>query len=180
MWLHHTGHDKGKAYGTKTREWQFDTVAMLNDRRSETTGRLIHFSCQFTKARQRTPQNRADFATAEVWIGEDDAWRSSSLSPTKSNAKPPSPMAKKLNDALVHVICTTGQRGLPFDEAPPAVTRAQWREEAIRRGLIRGDAKPNQMSAKLHKYQEELIAADWIAVHREWVWLTRNADDEIG
>jgi RecA-family ATPase len=26
MWLHHTGHDEKKSYGTKTREWQMDTV----------------------------------------------------------------------------------------------------------------------------------------------------------
>jgi hypothetical protein len=26
MWLHHTGHNETQSYGTKTREWQMDTV----------------------------------------------------------------------------------------------------------------------------------------------------------
>ena len=29
IWLHHTGHDKSRGFGTKTREWQMDTVAIL-------------------------------------------------------------------------------------------------------------------------------------------------------
>ena len=26
LWVHHTGHDESRGYGTKTREWQMDTV----------------------------------------------------------------------------------------------------------------------------------------------------------
>ena len=29
VWLHHTGHDASKGFGTKTREWELDTVAAL-------------------------------------------------------------------------------------------------------------------------------------------------------
>src|SRR5438552_9605282 len=29
LWLHHTGHDATRSYGTKTREWQMDTVISL-------------------------------------------------------------------------------------------------------------------------------------------------------
>ena len=30
IWLHHTGHDASRGYGTKTREWEMDTVMMLS------------------------------------------------------------------------------------------------------------------------------------------------------
>jgi hypothetical protein len=29
LWIHHTGHNEQQSYGTKTREWQLDTVALL-------------------------------------------------------------------------------------------------------------------------------------------------------
>src|SRR4029077_9529894 len=51
IWLHHTGHDVSKGFGTKTREWEMDTVAKLNfaDESHEA------FTMEFTKARLRTP-----------------------------------------------------------------------------------------------------------------------------
>jgi hypothetical protein len=29
IWLHHTGHDESKSYGSKAREWQMDTVILM-------------------------------------------------------------------------------------------------------------------------------------------------------
>jgi hypothetical protein len=48
VWVHHTGHDEGKAYGTKTREWQLDTVALL--KRVEQPEIDIAFTMEFTRA----------------------------------------------------------------------------------------------------------------------------------
>ena len=39
VWLHHTGHDSSKGFGTKTREWEMDTVLSL----ATTAGRTGHF-----------------------------------------------------------------------------------------------------------------------------------------
>jgi hypothetical protein len=30
-WVHHTGHDKSRPYGTSTRDWQMDTSILLED-----------------------------------------------------------------------------------------------------------------------------------------------------
>ena len=52
LWVHHTGHDTSHGFGSKTREWQMDTVAMLTEtgeRRRRSRVRL-----EFTKARLRT------------------------------------------------------------------------------------------------------------------------------
>ena len=52
IWIHHTGHDTSHGFGSKTREWQMDTVAMLAKAgdEGETSIRL-----EFSKARLRTP-----------------------------------------------------------------------------------------------------------------------------
>jgi AAA domain-containing protein len=73
LWIHHTGHDETRSYGTKTREWQLDTVAVAEA--VERPEADIAFQLKFTKARQRTPDNRADFEPAIVVLS-GDAWTS--------------------------------------------------------------------------------------------------------
>jgi hypothetical protein len=73
IWVHHTGHDESHGYGTKTREWQLDTVALIEcvDRPEID----IAFNLKFTKARERSPDNRTDFEPAVITL-VDDAWSS--------------------------------------------------------------------------------------------------------
>jgi RecA-family ATPase len=54
LWFHHTGHDETRSYGSKAREWQFDTVALME--RVDTKEDLA-FTLRFTKARGRTSEN---------------------------------------------------------------------------------------------------------------------------
>src|SRR5580704_467484 len=42
VWLHHTGHDASKGFGTKTREWELDTVASLTAA-EDSQGMLLDF-----------------------------------------------------------------------------------------------------------------------------------------
>ena len=67
IWLHHTGHDKTKGFGTKTKEWEMDTVAKLNfaDESHEA------FTMEFTKARLRTPANADEFKPRTISLGPD-------------------------------------------------------------------------------------------------------------
>lgn len=58
-WVHHTGVDQSRSYGTSTREWQLDTVALMEA--VERPGADIAFTIKFSKARERVPHNRADF-----------------------------------------------------------------------------------------------------------------------
>ena len=73
VWAHHTGHDETHGYGTKTREWQLDTVVLLE--RVEQPSADIAFQMKFTKARERRPDNRADFEPAVITL-VDDRWTS--------------------------------------------------------------------------------------------------------
>jgi hypothetical protein len=70
VWIHHTGHDVGHAYGTKTREWKFDTVMAL--RPAEDPIADISFSLDFNdKHRRRLSSSRADYQPARVSLAND-------------------------------------------------------------------------------------------------------------
>jgi hypothetical protein len=75
IWLHHTGHDASKGFGTKTREWQADTVAIMLA--SEDAVEL-----RFTKRRLARPQTVTQFepklirCDANGWIVVGDAGKS--------------------------------------------------------------------------------------------------------
>jgi hypothetical protein len=75
VWIHHSN-DQGLTYGTKTREWQMDTVIFLEPVERPDTD--VSFTLKFTKARERTPDNREQFATVNIalvdnrWIVETD------------------------------------------------------------------------------------------------------------
>jgi hypothetical protein len=56
IWLHHTGHDTTRGFGTKTREWEMDTVLSL-----ATTPDEQGVLAEFRKARLRTPQTADQF-----------------------------------------------------------------------------------------------------------------------
>jgi hypothetical protein len=69
VWLHHTGHDNTKSFGTKTREWEMDTVVSLTKAGDE--GNAIAF--EFKKARLRTPETRDQFESKTLRC-EVDGW----------------------------------------------------------------------------------------------------------
>ena len=73
LWLHHTGQDETRGYGTKKREWQLDAVAVMEE--VTRPGSDIAFSLEFRKNRERTPDNRSDFEEAVITLAED-AWAS--------------------------------------------------------------------------------------------------------
>jgi hypothetical protein len=76
LWIHHTGHETDRLYGDKSREWQLDTVGLMSKPETSPEDRLIDFSLEFSKARERTPSNRSDFDPVNLWMTEDDGWQS--------------------------------------------------------------------------------------------------------
>jgi hypothetical protein len=68
IWVHHTN-DDGKTYGTKIREWGMDTVITLEPVDRPDTD--VSFKLTFTKARERMPDTREDFATINVALVND-------------------------------------------------------------------------------------------------------------
>jgi hypothetical protein len=71
VWLHHAGHDATRGFGTKTREWEMDTVLALSKADGE-DGEDASIRMEFRKARLRTPATAAQFATQIIRRGADD------------------------------------------------------------------------------------------------------------
>jgi hypothetical protein len=81
VWLHHTGHDSSRGFGTKTREWEMDTVLSLTATPDE-QGVLA----EFKKARLRTPQT-ADQFKSRVIVRNQDGWTSTGEAPKAARTR---------------------------------------------------------------------------------------------
>jgi hypothetical protein len=103
LWVHHTGHDPSHAYGDASRLWGMDTVIKLDPIEHENTD--IAFALKFEKARNRTPDNWADFATAQIQLA-DDCWE------TSSGNKPSTGRVELLRTVLLGRGATTFETGL--------------------------------------------------------------------
>jgi hypothetical protein len=168
LWFHHTGHDESRSYGTKTKEWQLDLVGLMKRVEDATTD--IAFGLEFTKARERMPQNRADFEPVTVTLA-GDAWH---VEPAekRTTGKRPSPKGEAFHSALIDALAAHGSPR-PVSANRPSATMEQWKCEALRLGLLNVDAKDNATRAQLSKYRLELVAAGWVACNGEVAWSTR-------
>jgi hypothetical protein len=167
IWAHHTGIDESRGYGDKSKEWQFDTVMIL--KRAGDDGEVL-FDLEFPKARERAPDNRADFAPVRVELA-DDAWTVESTQKT-ATVKAPSPRAQAFHSALTDALCVSSETGV--------TTKDAWRSECRRKGLMHLDpggdppryTKSSQ--AQFNQYVSELVTAKWVGVNGEAVRNTRN------
>jgi hypothetical protein len=168
LWIHHTGHDTTRSYGTKTREWQLDAVMLAEP--IERLGADIAFSLKFTKARERAPHNRADFEPVKIRLVEDH-W---SCERATRKIKSPSPLGQKFYNALVSALAAPGAG--ERSAGPPAVTVAGWKAECVRLGLLDGkDAGGRDRDRALfNKYRRELIACDQIGCDNGTVWMVSD------
>lgn len=169
VWIDHTGHDKTKIYGSSTKEWQLDVVALLT--KVDRHGADVAFKIDFTKARRRRPETRQDFETVTLTL-RDDQWHVDGA--TEAPRKPKlSPICQAfysaLHDALV--ITTT----------PGRTTRTAWFAECVRTGLAT-HAPPeanwrerDRLLKPFRKYISELKAAGLIGVDGESVTDLRRA-----
>ena len=172
LWVHHTGHEETRSYGTKTREWQLDTVILL--KRIENSTADIEFTLEFTKSRERAPYNRADFDSVNVTLA-NDRWDVRGAV-RKSATKPPPPLARKFHAALLDALAS---RGMPRPQSAtrPSVTMKEWKAECCRLGLL--DLEPddrrrrNSQAALFSNNRRNLVAAGWVACNGDFAWNMR-------
>jgi hypothetical protein len=166
LWIHHTGHDTTHSYGTKTREWQLDTVMLLEEvLRPEAD---IAFSLKFTKARERGPHNRADFDPVTIVLA-NDRW---TVEGAAARSKAPSPLGLKFFRALLDALAAPNA-SVHTIKMRRAVTVESWKYECTRVGLIDGDDKADRQRALFNKYKRELIERDQIGCENDLVWCLR-------
>jgi hypothetical protein len=162
IWGHHTGHDEGRSYGTKTREWQLDTVIELEAAHRDDTD--VSFKLEFTKARERAPGTRADFQTVRIAL-VDYQWHHEA--PAGQRPGRLSPLAKKFLEALRNVLAGGTSSRM---QGRPAATKKEWKAECERMGLLDPD-KPNSARALFSKNRRKLVAAERIACDGDFTWL---------
>jgi hypothetical protein len=161
LWIHHTGIDKSRGYGTSTREWRMDTVAHLTEAKRADTD--VSFTLEFHKARERTPETRRDFESVTIALVNDE-WQGSGA--VEQHGKP-APLEAKFLEALQDAF--SGGDTVLF-QGWQAIKVDRWRAECARRGLI-DTAKPDSARTLFSKYKRELIAHNLIACNDDLVWL---------
>jgi hypothetical protein len=70
VWIDHTGHATDRIYGSSTKEWQMDVVAMLEA--LEQPDADIAVRLRFIKTRRRRPETRGDFASGSITLATDE------------------------------------------------------------------------------------------------------------
>jgi hypothetical protein len=146
IWVHHTGHDESKSYGTKTREWGMDLVVHLT--KVERADTDVSFDLEFKKARERTPETRAEFAKVRVALVMDQ-W-TVEAAPTSS-----SPSFRKLKPdeaTMLTILSEAGEAGLPLGE---------WNKQARAAGVGLG------RRARLYDLRTSLLKQELIREENE-------------
>jgi hypothetical protein len=167
IWAHHTGNDESHGYGSKTREWQLDTVMLME--RVEQPDADIAFHIRFTKARERAPDNRQDFDNAIVRLAAD-AWESERGGHiTKWTGK------DRALELLVDAVAREGT--IPpacehIPPRPPCVTDDLWRRY-VEAGTITDQLKPNSFRRTFQRDAARLIEAGQVGRRKPWVWIIR-------
>ena len=176
LWIHHTGHDESHAYGPKTREWQFDTIAMLE--RVERPAADICFKIHFRiKARERTPDNRSDFEEAIITLA-DDTWSSEHGGQSPGKRAAPDRVFELLQDAMATngvIPPEAGAGHVPRDM--PCVPLGLWRRWCEMGCISDGDPDPVKKAAADRKAfwraSHRLLEAGRVGKWNDWVWVVR-------
>src|SRR5258708_15194487 len=163
IWVHHTGHDETRGYGSKTREWMMDTVLHLD--RIERADTDVSFQLTFRKARERTPDTRADIADVNIAM-VNDRWTSQGVEGVSRSKGKPSGMGAKFLDALRNATIGSSERM----HSCPAATLDAWRAECRKLSLLDPDMKPDAARSLFSKYKRELIALNLVACNETHAW----------
>lgn len=167
VWLDHTGHDGGRQYGTSTKSWRFDAVALMTALIEELRQPgEVAFGLSFDppgKCRRRTPANWRDFESCTVRLA-DDRWTSEPAGTAKAGPKI-KPSRMPFYHALISAITRSAI-------GPGKTAIDTWQNECLRRGLIErppkdGAETPRERGARFAAYRaakSDLIAAAWIAI----------------
>jgi hypothetical protein len=174
LWIHHTGHDESRGYGTKTREWQLDCVIHLS--KLEDPGTDISFTLEFGKARERRPDNRADFRTVNIKL-LNDRWTCDGMHVVKPASV--TDTAQRFLDALHNVLAGDITKGvLEIIDGHRAAHLDAWAKEAMNLGLLDPD-KPNSARSLLSKYRRDLVAKHRIGCSDKWCWDAIKSGDQL-
>jgi AAA domain len=129
LWIHHTGHDATHSYGTKTREWQMDTVIKAESLSTD----HISFNLIFKKHTRSKPSNYEDFEDMHVEL-LDNKWVHSGAV-EKVGGRP-----TKRREIVLQALRDVIGRGTDASEE-------EWRNRAIELGISKSGDRESQRRA---------------------------------
>jgi hypothetical protein len=180
LWLHHVGHDKSRAYGSKRFQWIMDAVmlgeAPAEDEEAEPVD--VAMKVTFQKARRRTPDSRADFEPVTLQL-DKGRWESKGTGPTKRKSDKP----RRPSDAgeLVIKAVKLALKNTPMP--PPASAAMEGVKEVTAESQVRFYYYQQANWARLDKAEKETVrktlrrgldnakAARRIGQWEEWIWI---------
>jgi hypothetical protein len=168
IWFHHTGHDEGRSYGSKAREWQMDSVMMLS-RLKDVPNAELAFSVEFMKAREKTPETASDFESFTLSLRGDQWERDAGV--VKEKGVPPG--AARALAQLCKALDDHGTVPPHNSHIPPhvrAVRVEMWREYCDKGEVSESDAdeaKRKAFSRAVKALQDHKKACVW----EGWAWL---------
>jgi hypothetical protein len=167
VWVQHTGLDETHAYGDKTREWGLDTVGIME--RAERPEADIAFTLKFPKARERTPDNRADFEPVVITLA-DDQWTSS-----RDMSRPGKRVARdRVLELITDAIASYGEIPPSCRQIPPDTPCIK--EDLARRVCEAGcisEGTPEATRKAIYRALKKLLATGFIGKHEPWIWIVR-------
>src|SRR5271166_896887 len=139
IWLHHAGHDATRGFGTKTREWEMDTVIALLKEGDEGAIRL-----EFRKARLRTPATAGQFASQIIRLAEN-GWTSEAATRAETGKRSDAGAILRREYLAAYDRLASGVATSPgFNGADVRkVSADDVRDELRKRGLLDADGRGN-------------------------------------
>ena len=180
VWIDHMGHDFTKQYGTSTKGWPFDTVALMMPLpAAQLAPREIAFTLSFEspggKTRNRTPENWDEFATKVIRL-RDDQWSTNVTSSSKRLSQNEQTALQFLADLIVAegapLPATSGFPSLSLQGVP----EGRWRKECETRGLSDAGQKDSRTTL-FRRCRAALVSKQVIACRDKLVWITRPESD---
>jgi hypothetical protein len=138
-----------------------DTVLFLE--KVERADTDVSFMLEFRKARERTPETRADFADINVALVEN-AWTYGS-GDSAPRAKP-SPAGAKFLDALVNVLAGSD---VVIRDGRRCTTMESWRRECLTLGLL-DRHKEHSARTIFARNRRDLVACNRVACNDDHAW----------
>jgi hypothetical protein len=186
VWFDHMGHNTEHIYGSKTKEWQIDVVAIL--KAVEAADAELSFRIEFTKARRREKANRADFEPVTVTL-RGDVWAGS----VATNGKPDAGeverrlrddaalLLRDLRNLACDVELTIPQPGMPRVRAVPrsrlrnTLIASGWFTEAELRSSVPDVWNASEAVTRAAQRREgkalDLLKVKGLAGrNRDWAW----------
>jgi hypothetical protein len=166
LWIHHTGINEARGYGTDTKNWQFDTVMLME--RNHGSQADISFNLKFQKARRRTPKTRQYYEPVTIELIENE-WRSSEA--VGNSVKLP-PREKTALRILQNLLAEKGEKRVTMRDGPvvTACLLDDWREQLKQRGVTNED-KPSSERSQWRSIKNKLQSQQVITINGEWVWI---------